>query len=89
MHNNAAQIAVEEHLAIFFSAALVPQEIQNSSSDLWGEGFREVVSSRHETQQTFSSNAALVEALCDVKAVGNRMFFKFKALFFKAGNDLS
>lgn len=89
MNKNAFKSTVEQHFAIFFSAALVPEKVQHACSDLWGEGLLEVIFGCQEIQQTLSKLAARSEALSDVEGVGNGVFIVFQTKAFQAGNNLS
>lgn len=88
MNKYAAQVTVEEHLAIFFNAALVSEKVENSCSDLWGEGLVEVVFRCQEIQEAPSGLAAWVEAVCDVEGVGNAVLLILQTLALQVGNDL-
>lgn len=89
MNKYAAQITVEQHPAIFLSAALVSEKVQNPRSDLRGEGLVEGAFRRHEIQETLSRLAAGIEALGDVEGVGNGVLLVSQTLALQAVDDLS
>lgn len=69
--NKAAELTIEEHSAAFFSAALVPQDVQHLRSCLRAESLRKALSLRQQAEQVLSGLAAGVETLGDVDGVGD------------------
>lgn len=88
MNEQAAQVTVEEDLAVFFDAALLSEKVQYACSDVRGEGLVEVISRRHEVQQTLPSLAARVEALGDVEGVSGHVLFILETEALQGGDDL-
>ncbi len=88
MNEDAAQITVEDHSAIFFCAALVPEKVQHARSDLGGERLVEVIFRCQEIQQTSSGLASWIEALGDVEAVGNGVLLVLQTQTLHAGDNI-
>lgn len=70
MNEYAAKITVVDDPAVFYSAALVPEKIQDACSHLWAEPVVEVFFCQY-AQQTFPTLTVWIEALGDVHGVGN------------------
>lgn len=89
MNEDAAQLAVEHHPAVFLDAALVPEKVQDARSDLRRQRLVEVVFGRHEVEQPFASLAARVEAVSDVELVGDGELLVLEAQALGTGDDLT
>ena len=88
MNQYAARGDVVNHPAVFYRAALVPEEVQDSSSDLLGEGLVEVLCLCHEIQNTCPRGAVWIVALGDVEAVVDNVLLILQALALHAGDHL-
>lgn len=89
MNEDAAQLAVKHHPAVFLGAALVPEKIQDAWSDLRRQRLVEVVFGRHEVEQPFPSLTARVEAVGDVELVGDGELLVLEAQALGTGDDLT
>lgn len=88
MNEYAAKTTVVDDPAVFYSAALVPEKIQDARSRLWAEPLVEVFF-RQYAQQTFPTLAVWIEALGDVHGVGNDALFIRQTQILQAGDDVS
>ena len=88
VNQDAAGVAVEQHPAVFHRAALVPEEVQDPSPDLLGEGLVEVLFGCHEIQHACPRGAAGVVALGDVEGVVDDVLLVLQALALQAGDHL-
>lgn len=89
MNEDAAQLAVKHHPAVFLHAALVPEKVQDARSDLRRQGLVEVFFGRHEVEQPFAGLATRVEAVGDVELVGDGKLLVLEAQAPGTGDDLT
>lgn len=89
MNEDAAQLAVKHHPAVFLGAALVPEKIQDAWSDLRRQRLIEVVFGRHEVEQPFPCLTARVETVCDVELVEDGELLVLEAQTLGTGDDLT
>lgn len=71
MNDDAGHIMVEEHFAIFLSAALGSQQVQYAVRHLRSQWIVDVKSPGDEMQKTCPSLAVRVEGVSDVEGVGD------------------
>lgn len=88
MNEYAAEITVVHDPAVFYSAALVPEKIQDARSHRRAEPLVEVFF-RQYAQQTFPTLAVWIEALGDVHGVGNDALLVRETQVLQAGDDVS
>lgn len=86
---DAAELAVEHHPAVFLHAAPVPEQVQDAGSDLRRQGLVEVLLGRHEVEQPLAGLAARVEAVSDVEVVGDGQLLVPEAQALGTGHDFT